>query len=143
MNIEYLWIKEFGGGYISNQNIDFGGKYIFDYDEKNKKLAIRDNEQYIDNFFDDEGLIKGVTGIIGANGAGKTTIINFLKDLHKDGVVNTKEKYIIVTSQRTSAKDVVNIFYHNSLIESEIQNQLKGIETKIIPIPYSEEDGIN
>ncbi|MGN0350615.1 MAG: AAA family ATPase [Roseburia sp.] len=69
----YLYIKNFRG--LSSQQISFMHEYIFD--PEMKKIQ-KDKSDYFDTngFYD--GHVKSISCIVGKNGAGKTSIIEFL-----------------------------------------------------------------
>jgi len=78
MELLYFW----GGEALclkNNIGVNMGGRFIFDYDHHNKKLNITDNKSYIPGFFRDK--ISNITGFVGNNGAGKTTILCGLKNI--------------------------------------------------------------
>ena len=84
--------------YLSNnyifQNdtpINFGGKYIINYSKQQEELTIKENPYYVPNFFrvvskDNVATISNVTGIVGENGSGKTSILNFTKNILTRGI---------------------------------------------------------
>lgn len=82
MEILYIYIHDYKK--IQKQNINFGGKYRFHYDYESKELTVSENHQYIEGFYDKHQNEKGyakitnVTSIIGENGVGKTTILDFI-----------------------------------------------------------------
>ncbi|MBT1695919.1 AAA family ATPase [Fulvivirgaceae bacterium PWU4] len=81
MQIHYLWINDFGR--LQKAGINLSSKLIVEMETDKDAadhytLTISENPEYIHNFFDKEN-ISNVTAIIGKNGAGKTTILNYLK----------------------------------------------------------------
>lgn len=86
MEIQYLWIKNFRS--IEKQGFNFGGKYIFDFDYKNGNLFFEENNQFIPDFFGSK--TSNVTALIGANGSGKSTVLDFIKlnISHDIGITN-------------------------------------------------------
>ncbi|WP_127545570.1 AAA family ATPase [Paenibacillus amylolyticus] len=84
MEICYIWIQDYRG-LIQQQGINFGGKYHFHYnDSKGGLLTIKENPFYQLSFFNHSQqkntFISNITAIIGENGAGKTTMLEFLKE---------------------------------------------------------------
>ncbi|HDR8066663.1 TPA: hypothetical protein QCY66_005713, partial [Bacillus cereus] len=83
MQLAFIWTEDFG--YISKQGFNFDGNFEFLYNPDLKILHIKENENYIDDFFDDTKKISDVTGIVGENGAGKTTVLNLIKNIFSQG----------------------------------------------------------
>ncbi|WXR62029.1 AAA family ATPase [Peptostreptococcaceae bacterium AGR-M142] len=124
MEILYYWIDNFKS--IKKSGYNFGGEYIFKYDEKLKKLKIEKNKNYIRNFFNttDKNNIVNITGIIGKNGSGKTNLLSAIKGLLYDGGIFAKkvdEKYmyyeriLVIKNEHT-----VKIFFYQGLINTII-----------------------
>jgi AAA15 family ATPase/GTPase len=84
MEILYIYIHDYKK--IQKQNINFGGKYRFHYDYESKELTVSENDRYIEGFYDKHPDGKGyakitnVTSIIGENGVGKTSVLDFICD---------------------------------------------------------------
>lgn len=85
MELVYIWLSEYHEVY-KKQGFNFSGRYRFAYDETRHFLEYKENENYVDSFFrlpsrDNESLpsIVNVTAIVGENGAGKTSILEFIK----------------------------------------------------------------
>lgn len=113
---------------IENIEISFTSKFIFKRETDDKgnttKIEILKNENHIDEFFSKNDKIE-VTGIIGENGTGKTTILDGLLNLIKDASIESK--YILIYS------DGYSIEWH-----SEIFNPDLDIIYKDIPVAFGE-----
>lgn len=92
MELAYILIEKYNE-ILEDIEMDFGGKYKFKYDKHRKSLDISKNTNYINNFFNLEGntSIKNITGIIGKNGAGKSTVIDCVKGYFIDSGIICKE----------------------------------------------------
>ncbi|PWG78053.1 AAA family ATPase [Pararcticibacter amylolyticus] len=75
MELHYIWIRDFKN--IKEQGFSFSDRYRITYDPDQAILDIAVNPNYFPNFF--PGKISSVTGIIGANGAGKSNLFEFIK----------------------------------------------------------------
>ncbi|WP_235048416.1 AAA family ATPase [Arcticibacter svalbardensis] len=75
MQLHYIWVKDFKN--IKAQGFSFSDRFKVSYDPDEKVLEIIDNPLDISNFF--PGNVNSVTGVIGANGAGKSNLFEFIK----------------------------------------------------------------
>lgn len=91
MELLYVWIDNFRDGLIEEQGFNFDNcfKYQLRCNQDNKKfeLHIKSNPNYLEDFFKPEShymqptaKINNITAIVGQNGAGKSSIIDFLKE---------------------------------------------------------------
>ncbi|MFC4304394.1 AAA family ATPase [Cohnella boryungensis] len=85
MNIAYVWLDNYKNVY-KKQGFNFGGAYQFSYNPRKGELVFTKNEAYLPDFFQIEqrnpeikATISGITAIVGENGAGKTSFLDFLK----------------------------------------------------------------
>lgn len=81
MSLIYLYIDDYRN--FDKQSINFGDKYTFSYDKSLKELKQEENKLYLENFYSvkdstTKTKITNVTGIVGANGSGKSSILSFL-----------------------------------------------------------------
>ncbi len=80
MQIHYLWVNDFGR--LQKIGINLSARLIIemvpDTSRDNYILTISENPDYIENFFKNSD-VANVTAIIGKNGAGKSTILNYIK----------------------------------------------------------------
>jgi hypothetical protein len=89
MEILYIYIDEYKK--IKEQNINFGGKYRFHYDKRTKSLNVSENKQHIEGFYNKQHKIPNgakicnVTSIIGENGVGKTSVLDFMMEYFVSG----------------------------------------------------------
>lgn len=95
MQLIYLYVEKYKN--IKNQGFNFSSRFSCHYDRDKKELTIEENEHYIKKFF---GENIEVTAIVGENGAGKSSIIEFLAcslvGVHPE-IIN---RYIVVYSER-------------------------------------------
>lgn len=72
--IQYLWIERWRS--FENTEINFSSKYHIHYDKEDKELNVSEkNKEYVIGVF---GENKEITAIVGMNGAGKTSLCEFL-----------------------------------------------------------------
>jgi|GEM_PF-2219783 len=92
MELIYCLIKKYKS--LKDCEINFGGKYRFAYDEQNNILSGKIDPDYIQQLF--PGNIINVSAIIGKNGTGKSSVIEFLLENLPSGNANTNPDSIIV-----------------------------------------------
>lgn len=122
MELIYMYIDEANA--INNINFNFGGKYKFNYKKEEKKLIVERNKNYIQNFFNiTNHNIMNVTGIIGENGSGKTSILNKISEMiYYNAIVKVKDYDIFtVNSILAVVKDgKLIVFCHDIFIENKV-----------------------
>lgn len=135
MELVYCWIGD-NGINLKDIELSFGGEYILKYDKVEKKLRIRKNKDYIENFFNKEGNneISNITGIIGENGAGKSSILDYIRGYFFDGgIVCSKvdEEYVF-------NNDIIAVKYNKKLIvfinDGLINNESNILYDKLINV---------
>lgn len=72
MELLYLWIENYRN--IQHQGFNFSSKWKFDY--QNEQLTVEERPNVIDHFFGKD--IVNLTALIGSNGSGKTSVLEFL-----------------------------------------------------------------
>jgi predicted ATP-dependent endonuclease of OLD family len=79
MQLLYVWIEKYNS--IEKQGFNFSSEYYFEIDNPDNptKITCTKNERYINNFFGAE--VNNITAIIGENGTGKSSILNYLKHI--------------------------------------------------------------
>ncbi|MEY6553586.1 AAA family ATPase [Bacillus cereus] len=90
MELLYLWVENLQEGLMKEQGFNFDNRYKYQLkqrDNKNFELYIKPNSNYIENFFQLEehslesvANIKNITAVVGQNGAGKSSVVDFLKE---------------------------------------------------------------
>ena len=136
MELLYVYIENYRE-ILKNKEFNFGGEKLFSYE--NSKLSMRDNNNYCRDFFGTN--INNITAIIGKNGTGKTTLLNFILDniaSEKDTGFKFKDKAIIVFKEN----DNYLIYAHSEMIinnEEEFSivrygNDIKKIISKEVGI---------
>jgi predicted ATP-binding protein involved in virulence len=65
--------------------INFGGKYVYVFDNEKDKIERHENRNYIDNFYsyNKDIILENITAIVGENGSGKTTTLEDIIHLMK------------------------------------------------------------
>ncbi|MBW7473856.1 AAA family ATPase [Paenibacillus oenotherae] len=103
VELMYVFIDRYRNTF-KEQEFNFSSELRFKYNKAAHEFRIERNEMHIPNFFQhsreggsNEGRIKNITGIIGKNGAGKTTILDFIKDNFVEGAGGLIECAIVVT----------------------------------------------
>jgi len=90
MQLLYLYIQEHHS--LGGQNLNFGGPLRFSFDQHQRSLTVSENPQHVEGFFQTSGVISGdaiinnVSAIIGQNGTGKTSVLNFIKEELSGGI---------------------------------------------------------
>ncbi|MGH1143114.1 AAA family ATPase [Bacillus pseudomycoides] len=89
MNISFIWIEDFQDGLIEKQSFNFDSRFRYEckYKFNNQfELYIKANANYIQDFFTSEtdyqgpvANIRNITAIIGQNGVGKSSILDYIK----------------------------------------------------------------
>lgn len=87
MQLHYIIIHDYKA--LKDVGVNISSKYIFDFEKVNENeytIEVKDNEDYIEDFFEDDpqgnkkrGRIIDVTAIVGKNGAGKSSILEYIK----------------------------------------------------------------
>ena len=81
MELIYLYIEDDKRN-IKNCEFNFSPKYRIHYEQEKKELIIKEESDYIENFWEASN-ISNITAIIGKNGTGKSNLIKFLLEKHK------------------------------------------------------------
>ncbi|MCT4776474.1 MULTISPECIES: AAA family ATPase [Exiguobacterium] len=126
MKIVYLWCDM----EAKNNQVSFnlGSNHIFSYDIQSSHLSYAENFNYINNFFSSniQKNIVEVNALVGANGVGKTTVLNRIRDLlsgYNTGkyvlIVTDDEKYTVYSNVKVKV-DNNELFNFNNKIPGEM-----------------------
>lgn len=79
-----IYIKEHEYLNISGQTMNFGGKYIYSFEEYGGKILVKRiiNEKYISDFFnisESSCKVNLLSAIVGANGVGKSSVLDIIR----------------------------------------------------------------
>lgn len=110
MNIVYIWIEQYGC--FTNNEFNFTNKYDFHYDNKGGKLEFNGHSKdYVENFFGNQ---IELTAIVGENGVGKTTLMEFIMTLSNGDLIPTN--CIIVCEKINKGKRELTAYYTDNII---------------------------
>jgi len=84
MRLVAIYIKEHEYLFDKPQTINFGGKFLYSFEEKNKEVIVsrKENEQFIDDFFNienDTAKITMISAVVGQNGSGKSSLMDVIR----------------------------------------------------------------
>ncbi|MFJ8118344.1 AAA family ATPase [Bacillus mycoides] len=125
MEILYLWINQ--KNRLENLSLNFGGEFL--YNITDNKLTIEENNFYIKNFFyttdflNKSPNISTVTGIVGENGTGKSTILNSLMEIIENNR-NVNFDYLIFYKVKED-------YYYDYVLKKDIHYGIKCINNQI------------
>ncbi len=71
MELVYLWVENYKN--IDHQGFNFSPRFHCEYNDETKELTIKENDDYIPDFF---GKNINVTAIVGKNGSGKSSLLD-------------------------------------------------------------------
>jgi len=128
MELVYCCIESFGG--IRNQQFNFNSKFSIYLEKDTNTFYVNNNHEYIDGFFNINGEnVKDIKAIIGKNGVGKTTLLEYIKQMFMFGlVVNDKLHKSIVGLK---LNDIVEIFIDEEVFDKAevfINNKIQEIK---------------
>lgn len=117
MKIVYVWFEM--KKIVDAVSFNLGSKYTFSFNKETSYLSYKENSFYIENFFisNDQQHSVEINGVVGANGVGKTSILNNIRKI----VTGQKfGKYIVIIK-----KDKDFIIYTNRKVKFESNNNIK------------------
>ncbi len=129
MELVYLWVEDYKN--IKKQGFNFSPRFRCEYNEKENKLTIEKNDDYIPDFF---GENINVTAIVGKNGSGKSSVLEYLSDspqfvvtfensefqVSEDIEVVNKTKYLYIQKN-------INLEYEHIVSSDYILNNLLNV----------------
>jgi len=114
LELVYLWVEDYKN--IKRQGFNFLPRFRCEYDEKTNELTIDENDDYIPDFF---GKNINVTAIVGKNGSGKSSVLEYLSDSPKFIVTFENDEFQI--SENIEIINKTNFFILKSDIKLNFQ----------------------
>ena len=108
MELLYIWIEGYKN--IHKQGFNFSSEWIFDFNDESRSLSVIRNNEHIDNFFENENIIN-ITTIVGQNGTGKSSILEYLKEVLINGGLGLQQKGVVCF--RKNKQDKIKTIYVN------------------------------
>jgi len=139
LELVYLWVEDYKN--IKKQGFNFSPRFSCEYDEDKNELTIDKNDDYIENFFDEDGNIN-VTAVVGKNGSGKSSLVKLLLKLFYmySGSIDldtTKQTNIFLIIH--NGKEFKYLQYDNVASSNNILNMIfRDIRDKIKKIEVQE-----
>lgn len=137
MKLIYNYIQDFYT--LKKANFNFGGKFIFEFNEESQALKCTINEYYMPDFFDiispeerqsNFAYVRNIGAIVGENGTGKSTYLEYIKNNFIEGTNGFKTVGIIALEDYNSQKTIV--YVHDSLqINQRSRETLKDFDIDI------------
>ena len=117
MEIYYIHIN--GYKQYKDTDINFGGEYRFFYDPQSKNLRVEENQHYIKDFFkssisngnSNQAIVNKVSCVVGENGVGKSSLLNFIKSNLIRGV--SRVQYPIIIAFKTSDNEKIIYYFED------------------------------
>lgn len=131
IKILYVWVDEYKC--ISKQGFNLDSKYIFDYNHENNTLSVKENENYVEDFFSLDinnrtSKISSITAVVGKNGSGKSTFIDIILNAFSTSSLND---IFIIYSEKENASDIKKLYYYSENLRNI---NIKGINFKEIDL---------
>lgn len=132
MELLYIYILNYRNTFVK-QEFNFSTQWRFHYEESQQALNVAENPLYLERFFElpdrmeEEGKVVNVTGVIGKNGAGKTTVLDFIKENLVEGAGVVESPAIIVVKQGRDKR----VYTHTSL--SVLHGNFRDYGYKVTP----------
>ncbi|WP_133054546.1 ATP-binding cassette domain-containing protein, partial [Niastella populi] len=110
MKLEFLWIEKHS--LIKNQGFNFNPNAFYTYDNGSGELLRTERTGIGEDFFRIEkgGVISSISALVGANGTGKSTILEFIAGFLTSGInsggimVTDKFVFVKINSKVTISK---------------------------------------
>lgn len=103
--LQYLWIEKYSC--IEKAEFNFTRRSAIHYDDNNRMLSIKNNENYCNDFF---GKNVEISCIVGKNGSGKTSLLEFIMHIADNKPVVSN--FIIAIYENDSL-----VIYHTGIVK--------------------------
>lgn len=136
MEILFFWIKKFR--HFDEMGVNLSSKFYIRI-EKNLtedcnsySIIIKENPSYVENFFNKSN-ISNITGVIGKNGSGKSSILHYMFNYFPEGVEVNFKNDIVAYSYFEDQEEKFIVFYPDNI-------KLKLIDSTLLFViqPYGE-----
>jgi predicted ATP-binding protein involved in virulence/polyhydroxyalkanoate synthesis regulator phasin len=119
MELVYLWVEEYKN--IEKQGFNFSPRFECKFENDTLTIIEKDEDKYIDNFFGDN---INVTAIVGKNGSGKSSVLEFILDRLAKKDNTYPENFIFLYSYKNELYKYSNFKYEisSTLSIKEYQN---------------------
>ncbi|MBW4888921.1 hypothetical protein KXQ82_04315 [Mucilaginibacter sp. HMF5004] len=137
MQIHFIWISNFK--YFEDKSINLSAEYKFHIEINHTifgieaNLHIEKNEDFIADFFEKPN-VTNVTGIIGKNGAGKSTILEYIKAKLPEGLEAGFAGDLVIYSIEEQPGHLKNYITY----PENWQLEITGLKDHFIVQPYSD-----
>lgn len=125
MEILYLYIDNYK--ILKEANINFGGEYFFQFSKNENLLTVKKNELHIEFFYNkpsENSSIKNLSYLVGNNGAGKSTVLQFIIDNFSSGKIFW-DKLIVIYKKAEKLKCISTIeFNYDKLLFADVDIQI-------------------
>ena len=120
MELLYIWIEDYKN--IKKQGFNFSPKWWFDYNSENGQLQVEDRrKKAFDGFFGEE--IINITAIVGKNGSGKTSLLDYIWSNIKDGISLTHWTARMIVMY-LDTEDNITVLYHSNIEKPNYEGKI-------------------
>jgi len=126
MELVYLWIEDYKN--IKRQGFTFSPKFDCKYDPETNTLEIKEKKDYVNIFPDNIN----VTAIVGKNGAGKSSVLEFLNKILNINDQNDIKKYILIYFEKNQLYIYLNFKINKMKVKNYTSHQLNFNFKKLI-----------
>lgn len=111
--------------------LNFGGKFLYHFDEREKRVSKTLNKNFIESFYGKKNLSL-VSAIVGRNGTGKTSLLREIANHTNDLDTRTLGYYSILIFERND-----DVYIHRTYKKLNIEFEYKELSSSFRSIYYS------
>lgn len=116
MELLFIYIKESQG--LKDVQFNFSPQYVFTYLKEKNEITCFENEYWDSSFWGDNTNIKNISGVVGQNGTGKTSLMRLiLSSCIDEGISEDPENVIIIFRDNYNTKKLKCFHPASILIE--------------------------